>query len=705
MRIIAIITGIFIWSNAGAQPDKETVRLLLPVEHSKAFESETAFYTMYTESSGGKLADNPDKAFRVALELQRMAIKAEKPELSFLADYFLGRCYYFFNDAEKSIRCFTQAAQVAEKQKWVTEQAKIALFTGAVFELKRNYKQAEKYYEKAMDISKKHKITAAIQMEMYEKVAHMYLLDDVDNLPKSREIYREGLKMAEAQKDTGQMGVFMTKIAELDLIEKKPGSLDRMKDGIKYIYKAGTKEDLVVAYKDLGDFYYNLKENDSSLHYYRKCYDLRKGMGQSRITAITACDVAYMYGLTGKPKLLDQFADTALKYVQLDQTGDGKFYVYKWLADIYQITNQQDKALRLYKAYTQILDSTIKNTTDAALARQGLQMDFDSQLEVERLKREREQEMARAEKEYEEARSRIYLIGLFIVLGLFLVIFREFRRNRKQKRIIEKKNLEVIEQSRIIEQKNKEMTDSINYAQRIQAGLLSSKKDLFDIFPGSFLYYNPKDILSGDFYWFCRKNETVFVACGDCTGHGVPGALMSVLGINLLNDIVDGKDVREPAQILDQLRTGIIRSLNKDLNKGEYKDGMDIALLRINMANGECTYAGANNPAYHISGNELKFAYQGSKQPVGYSATLKPFDQHSFQVNKGDMLVLFTDGFPDQFGGNKGKKLMYKPFREIVMSVLNNTTNNREEALDQKFREWRGNNDQIDDICVMGIKI
>lgn len=688
-------------SNAG-----ETEYLKLPVEKSAVFKNETEFYNQYIKAAGNVLVDKPDKAFRIALELQRIAIKKEKPELIFLADYFLGRCYYFFNDSEKAVKCFSMAGKTAEQQKWYHELAKVNLFLGSVFQLKRNYKQAEQYFFTALDLATKHQVAPSLQMEAHEKIGYLYLLNDVDDLSKSRQYFEAGLKLAQKEKDTVQIGQFMIKVAQVDFVEKKVDlAMQSMYQAIAYLKKKKNKEELVIAYKSMGDMYYNLKENDSSLHYYYVCYDLRRDMGQNRVTAITACDVAYMYGMTGQYKLLDQFADTALKYVGLDRTGEAKFYVYKWLADIYNITKNKDRSLAIYKSYVKVLDSTIKHTTDDALTRQGLQMDFDKQMEIVKLQQEREKEIQEKDKENQRFLSRIYLVGLVVVLVFFFFISRELRRNKKQKRIIEQQNQEVVEKSRIIAVKNKEMTDSINYAQRIQAGLLPSKEDLLRIFPGSFLYYNPKDILSGDFYWYGEKGENVFIACGDCTGHGVPGALMSVLGINLLTDIIEGKNVTEPAEVLSQLREGVIKSLNKDLSRGEYKDGMDIALVRLNRKTGNCVYAGANNPAYHISGNELKEAYQANKQPVGFSSVLKPFDQQSFAVQKGDMIVLFTDGFPDQFGGPSGKKLMYKPFRQLLMDVLGNGSANREELLHHKFIEWRGNNEQIDDICVMGIKV
>lgn len=687
-----------------AQSTEEEMRsmLKLPVERSKVIRNDPEFYKHYLLTTGARLVDEPDKAFRTALELQRLAIKSDKPELLFLADYFLGRCYYFFNDGEKALRCFQLANKTAEAQGWYNEQVKINTFIGSVFQLKRNRQLAEKYYNKSLAIAASHQIIPQLQMETYEKMGYMFLVSAVDsNIIKGGKYFAEGLKLAREHKDTTQIGLFTIKLAQIRFAVREPKeALRQMHEGINFLKIKNDRDQLVIGYKSLGDMFYSLKQSDSALHYYLACYKLRQGMEQNRVTAISATDVAYMYGEMGNLKAMDQYADTAFKYLGLDRSGRASYYVYRWLGEIYDRTHHTEKALAIYKKFSRTLDSSMRADKDEALARQGMQMDFDKQLEEQRLKEERE----KAAKEHEQFRSRIYLVGLLLVLVLFVIIFRELRRNKKQKRIIEQQNLEVIDKSRIIEEKNKEMTDSINYAQRIQAGLLSSKENLMGLFPGSFLYYNPKDILSGDFYWYCQKGDQVFIACGDCTGHGVPGALMSVLGINLLTDIIEGKNITEPAEVLNQLREAVIRSLNKDMSRGEYKDGMDIALVRLDRSTGRCTYAGANNPAYHIVNNELKEAYQANKQPVGLSVSYKPFDQQTFEVKKGDFIVLFTDGFPDQFGGPAGKKLMYKPFRALLLSALAEN-GNCEEILHRKFTEWRGINEQIDDICVMGIRV
>ncbi len=288
--------------------------------------------------------------------------------------------------------------------------------------------------------------------------------------------------------------------------------------------------------------------------------------------------------------------------------------------------------------------------------------------------------------------GNVNLFLLFIISSLFILFFKE-EMLKSQKRITEQKN--------VIEEKNKDILDSIQYAQRIQSALLPGKSNLQFLFPDSTLYFKPKDIVSGDFFWIFQNENYRFAAVGDCTGHGVPGALMSVLGINLLHEIVENKGILDPAEILNELRSGIIAAFDKEGKSSEHKDGMDISLVRIEQKTNKYVFAAANNSLYHISGKELEERL-ADRQPVGYSHNPIPFTQQEFSFRQGDSLVLFTDGFADQFGGPKNKKFRYKPFKELLLEYLDDDLETR---LSENFESWRGNLEQVDDICVFGIRL
>ncbi|MNJ83607.1 Stage II sporulation protein E (SpoIIE) [compost metagenome] len=288
--------------------------------------------------------------------------------------------------------------------------------------------------------------------------------------------------------------------------------------------------------------------------------------------------------------------------------------------------------------------------------------------------------------------GNVNLLLLFLICSLFL-LFLKVQMIKSHNRIVEQKNL--------IEEKNRDLTDSIRYAQRIQNAMLPSKSSIETIFPGHFLFFKPKDIVSGDFYWVFENGDYQFIAVGDCTGHGVPGSLMSVLGINLLIEIVENKQILHPDLILNELRNGILLAFDKDGKSTEYKDGMDIAIARINRKTKTYSFAAANNTMYHFSVDGLQ-ERKADRQPVGFSHNLEPFTQQDFSYETGDTLVLFTDGFADQFGGPKNKKFRYKSFQELLLEYQNDKLDN---VLDKTFHSWKRDLEQVDDVCVFGIRL
>jgi serine phosphatase RsbU (regulator of sigma subunit) len=254
-----------------------------------------------------------------------------------------------------------------------------------------------------------------------------------------------------------------------------------------------------------------------------------------------------------------------------------------------------------------------------------------------------------------------------------------------------------------IEEKNKDIQDSIVYAKRIQEAILPAKELKHKLFPNAFVLYQPRDIVSGDFYWFTEKNGKRLIAAVDCTGHGVPGAFMSLIGSTILNEIVNVQGIIKPSQILNKLRDQIIHSLKQ--KDGNNKDGMDISLLCFNENENIVEFAAANNPLWIIRNNEV-IEVKADKQPVGYSGfDLKDFTNHSLKLEKGDMVYLFSDGYADQFGGVKGKKYKYNTLKNFLISINHLSVAEQESKLLEEFSNWKGDLEQVDDVCIIGIKI
>lgn len=298
-------------------------------------------------------------------------------------------------------------------------------------------------------------------------------------------------------------------------------------------------------------------------------------------------------------------------------------------------------------------------------------------------------------------------------LGHALLLMRdnlaENERSLEQK-VIERTE-EIVRQKEEIEVKNielenlyKQVTDSIHYAKRIQEAILPSQEYINEVLPNNFVYYVPKDIVSGDFYWIVKKQQIVYFATIDCTGHGVPGAFMSLVGHNILKDIINNTSLNKPAEIMNALRDGVIKALHAENNK-DTKDGMDMTLCCINYETLELQYSAAFNPLYLVRNNELK-QYEANKFPIGkFIGEKQPFTNHTLQLQKGDQLYLFSDGYADQFGGPKGKKFMVGNFRKILLSISNQPINEQKNILHNTFINWQNTQEQVDDVLVMGLKI
>ena len=307
------------------------------------------------------------------------------------------------------------------------------------------------------------------------------------------------------------------------------------------------------------------------------------------------------------------------------------------------------------------------------------------------------------------------LYGIGFVLFILLTIRISARRLRQQKEklelLVKERTAEVVEQKQLLETQKVDLEvaytgiqDSIHYSQRIQQAILPTPEEIKRIVPDSFVLFCPRDIVSGDFYWFAEKAGKKYIACVDCTGHGVPGALMSMIGNTLLNQIILEKNISGPDEILNKLHEGVRHALKQD-SGGDTRDGMDLALVVLDEKKSQVQYAGANRAMWIARQNELieikadKFPIAGSQQEE-----VRRFNAHTIHLQKGDVIYLATDGYADQFGGSKGKKFMVKQFTRMLVEIHTLPMIEQRTILEHKFNEWRGKHDQVDDVLVIGIR-
>lgn len=312
--------------------------------------------------------------------------------------------------------------------------------------------------------------------------------------------------------------------------------------------------------------------------------------------------------------------------------------------------------------------------------------------------------------EISSSKMRITIILISTILIILIAIAIYISKQNREKNIINQqlseKNAIINKQKAIVEEQNQDITDSIKYAKRIQGAILPPRNLWQKILPHSFVLYMPKDVLSGDFYWIEESDDYVYVAAADCTGHGVPGALISIVNYNLLNKAVLEKNLVTPSEILDSVNLWLTESLHQTYHESAVKDGMDISLIAIHKHSNKILFAGANNPIYVVSKGELK-QIKGDKFPVGafVEDKIQHFTTHQLNLIPGDTIYLFSDGFADQFGGTNGKKYKYAAFQKKLLDISALDIADQRSVMKAEFNLWKGNHEQVDDVLLVGIKI
>jgi serine phosphatase RsbU (regulator of sigma subunit) len=382
------------------------------------------------------------------------------------------------------------------------------------------------------------------------------------------------------------------------------------------------------------------------------------------------------------------------------------------LSIIHKCQGHYDLAYKFLNEMKVIQDSLSSVAAQKSIIKSQYQLEYNKK-EVE-LKAEQDKKDAirKSEKRQQQIVLILTVIALIIISVFGFIAFKNFRKAKKanliienQKMEVELKNEEITHQKDIVEEKQKEIIDSINYAKRIQQAVLTGVDVWSKISKENFILFKPKDIVSGDFYWaYNTPNNRSIFALADCTGHGVPGGFMSMLGNSFLNEIVVENKIFKADEILNKLRAKVINALEQ---KGgtQQKDGMDISLCVWNKIDNTLEFAGANNPLWLLRGKEL-LEYKADKMPIGTYLEIEiPFSSINIQLEKGDIIFLSTDGYADQFGGPKGKKYKYKPLIESLIKNSNLSMEEQKTSLEISFIQWKSSHEQVDDVSLIGIKI
>ncbi len=474
--------------------------------------------------------------------------------------------------------------------------------------------------------------------------------------------------------------------------------------GITITKKYNNARGLAGIYNNLGITYNNDKKYDSALAYYHKGLTVVMELKDSVYIAGALINIGSIY-------IEQKNWDKAIEYYKRGLWIAQQIRYKEWiangasgLADIYYQRGEYKLAYENFKLSRSYRDSLLNESkaNDIANAEEKYQSEKKQQeLQIADLKIKMQGDQLNKS----NTQRAMLVVGLIISFIVFLLMLWGYRRMKKLTKELSFVNKEVIKQSSIIEEKNKDITDSIQYAKQIQKALLSSDDLFANSFKDYFIFFKPKDIVSGDFYWAYKDDKEILIANADCTGHGVPGAFMSLIGVSKLNEIVKERNIRDTDKIMDQLRDGILEIFSTANQKQQSKDGMDMVMMRYNFKTFKLQFSCANNSLWLLRNGEL-IKHKADKFPVGFSyGHMQPFTLNEITLQEGDVVLTFSDGYADQFGGVGGKKFKYKNLQKIIVDAAQQPLAEMKNILSDTLKKWQGELEQVDDITVIGFKV
>jgi serine phosphatase RsbU (regulator of sigma subunit) len=597
--------------------------------------------------------------------------------------------------------------EMARAEHQVYWESKALNTIGASYQVKGNYIQAIDFYQQSLKIRERMNDLESVAGSL-ANIGGIYI--NIGVFDKALEYQMRSLNLAEKMKNKPNIA---SSLNNLGIIYQNLGQFEKAlyynQRSLKMYMELGDKQGIAASYANIGNTYSSLHDDKKALDFQQKSYALAKEgadkHGES--TSLTAIGKAYL----GLGKL-----DLALK-----NSMEGKQIAHD-IEDIvaeaeatnimyqtYKAMKNPTRSLETYERYVMLKDSIQKDDNNRKIANKELQYEFEKKSAADSIKHLDETKVAKAQQDLLNAQisqdrtQRWALYGGLVLLLVFGgLMYNRFRITTHQKDIIEAQNKETEEQKQIIEEKQKEILSSIAYAKRLQEAILPPQSLIKKYLPDSFFFYRPKDIVAGDFYWVEPGKGLLFFAAADCTGHGVPGAMVSVVCSNALNRTVKEFGITDPGKILDKTSELVVETFEK--SESEVNDGMDISLCAFDANKMEMKWSGANNPLWIIRNKGL-IEYKPNKQPIGKSDSPSPFVTNEVQLKKGDLIYLFTDGYADQFGGEKGKKFKLASLQELLLKICELPMAEQMKELERTLKNWQGNIDQVDDILVMGIRV
>lgn len=634
--------------------------------------------------------------------------------------------FYKANNPDSAILLAESAIKLAQKIDQAKYVGNAYSAIGISYRNKGNYPEALKNYFTALKIREKINDKKGIAAS-YNNIAIIY--ENQQNYPEALKNNLAALKIREELHDKSAIAASYNNIGNIYWRQNRfEEALKNYLAVLKIREDMGDKRGISTTFSNIGNVYNSMasfeknklqkqKNYNEALQYYISSLKIKEKIKDDKLSfAISYINIGTVYTSLLKSQEAQNYLNKALQLGIESNNKEIMIQSYANLSILDSTVHNYKAAFRHFLLYSNLRDSINNEETKKQTLKAGMQYEFDKKEIAAKAEQDKKDAIVAEEKQRQKIVIVLVSVVLTLVVLFFILLYSRFRVTQKQKQIIEIKekqtqqqNLIITEQKQLVEEKHKEITDSINYAERIQRSLLASKKTLDENLKDYFILFKPKDVVSGDFYWASKINENSFcLVTADSTGHGVPGAIMSMLNMNSLKEAIT-KGLNKADDILNYTRTIIINTLANDGSADGGKDGMDCSLLIFNFKELVMDCVAANNPVWivrqNVKGVEL-IEVKPQKMPVGkHDKQNIPFIKQTIQLQKGDTIYTLTDGFSDQFGGEKRKKFMTKNLKDFLVANALLPMEKQKKILEDLFEKWIGDLEQIDDVTIVGVRI
>ncbi len=641
-----------------------------------------------------------------------LAIALKNKNDKFIAGAYnnLSGTYYFMGDFDNALLYNFKTLSVRQKKlkdgTTVGTKKSIASTYNNIASLYLNlgnYTKSIEFNLLALKIKEEIKDSIGIARS-FTNIGNVY--EKINNTGMALKFQKQALEIMIKLNDEYGIGAAYNNIANIQLKsnEYEPAKLN-FERAIEIRQRINDEEGLYSTYNNMGELNYELKNYKEAKKYFDLAWNYFSESSDPYLRTSLLINLGEICKYVGEEKKSEEYLKLAISIAQKNKMPEIEKAAYDALASMFFKKRDFEKAYSNLRKYIEINDTIYKIEYSNKMAEmQAMYDDAHKSNQIETYKKEKVQsELENSKKELELQKQRnfrnLLLLGIILLGGLGFLLYNRYAIKNKLNKQLELQNHQIAG-------KNNDITNSINYAKRIQDAILPPVKLVDRYFKNNFVFYRPKDIVAGDFYWLERLNGISFLAAADCTGHGVPGAMVSVVCSNALNRAVLEFGITEPGLILDKTRELVLETFSK--SDEEVKDGMDISLIAVSDKQDisgkiKVKWSGANNPLWYVQEGMLK-EIKSHKQPIGITDNATNFPTHEVILNSGDSLFLFTDGYPDQFGGSDAKKFKLKNLQQLFLTNSHLSMQQQKEIYISTFDNWKGDLEQVDDVCVIGIK-